>query len=369
MPDSSLDGPKRGFAVPLGEWFRGELREHARERLVGQDAAIHEYVEPGAVRAILNEHDRGEADHSGKIWSLLMLEEWRRDVDRDSGPAKLAPLRVTAGPADDSSTETGLAELAARVSVVIPTHNRARLVGRAIRSVLGQTVPPGEVIVVDDASTDDTVDVLAGFGDAIDVLRQETNIERGAARNLGAQRARGDLVAFLDSDDEWEPEKLETQLLRTRPGQPSTTGIAYVDESGTAIGRSYIPPVNGSREVALSMNPYLGSPSSLLVPKEAITQTGGFPEDRRLQGSEDWLFLARLAADGWQIDVVPESLVRFRVHAGQSTAPAENLARSMWSAREWLDTEGIGSANAAARRRNYAGTAIAAAYARERNSA
>jgi hypothetical protein len=317
---------------------------------------------------MLTAHQRGHGDHSGKIWNLLMFEEWLRDVSRRAAPPGLSPVAIGNGSARAASASGGpTADVASRVSVVIPTHNRAMLVGRAVRSVLGQTAPPGEVLVVDDASDDRTPEVLEQFGSAINVIRANRNIERGAARNLGTREARGDLIAFLDSDDEWEPEKLETQIGRGDPERPSVTGIVFVDAAGMPVGRSYAPPLKGPPELVLSRNPYLGSPSSLLVPRAALEQVSGFPEELRLQGSEDWLLLAKLAGAGWPIGVVPESLVRFRIHPLQSTAPARNLARSMWAACEWLDNEGVGSRQAAAARRNYASTAIGAAYARQRD--
>lgn len=104
------------------------------------------------------------------------------------------------------------------VSVIMPTYNRGRWVARAIRSVLDQLQAGDELIVIDDGSTDDTREVVAAFGDRVSYLRGE---HRGAgpARNLGLAHARGDLVAFLDSDDEWLPGKLSMQraFLAARP--------------------------------------------------------------------------------------------------------------------------------------------------------
>ena len=97
-----------------------------------------------------------------------------------------------------------------RVSAVIPTYNRAHCVGDAIESVLQQTRACDEIIVVDDGSTDQTRAVLAGFGDRIRVIRQ-VNAGVSAARNAGIRAARGDWVAFLDSDDRWAPGKIEAQ--------------------------------------------------------------------------------------------------------------------------------------------------------------
>ncbi|HWN70186.1 MAG TPA: glycosyltransferase family 2 protein [Haliangium sp.] len=97
-----------------------------------------------------------------------------------------------------------------RFSIVIPTFNRAPFVGRAVKSVLRQMQPGDEVIVVDDGSSDDTPQVLKGFGDRIVALRVARG-GAGRARNLGLRQARNELVAFLDSDDEWLPRKLDIQ--------------------------------------------------------------------------------------------------------------------------------------------------------------
>jgi hypothetical protein len=98
--------------------------------------------------------------------------------------------------------------VALSVSTVIPTYNRAHFVRRAVESALSQSRPGDEVIVVDDGSTDNTAEVLAPYGDRIKYVRT-ANGGGGAARNVGVRHATRDLVAFLDSDDEWMPGKLE----------------------------------------------------------------------------------------------------------------------------------------------------------------
>lgn len=98
------------------------------------------------------------------------------------------------------------------VSVVIPTYNRAHLVGRAIQSVLNQTYQDFEIIVVDDGSTDNTEEVVKSFNDPrIRYIRHDQNRGGSAARNTGIKMARGEYIAFQDSDDEWLPEKLESR--------------------------------------------------------------------------------------------------------------------------------------------------------------
>jgi glycosyltransferase involved in cell wall biosynthesis len=104
------------------------------------------------------------------------------------------------------------------VSVLVPTYNRAHLLHRAIRSALASIAPGDEIVVVDDGSTDDTVAVVESFGDPVRLVRSD-HAGAGAARNLGLVEARGDLIAFLDSDDEWMPDKIELQrtFMERRP--------------------------------------------------------------------------------------------------------------------------------------------------------
>ncbi len=99
---------------------------------------------------------------------------------------------------------------APHISVIIPTFNRAWSLARAIDSVLAQTLAPKEIIVVDDGSTDRTAQVLAAYGDRIQILTRQ-NAGVSSARNAGIRHSTGDWVALLDSDDEWKPEKLACQ--------------------------------------------------------------------------------------------------------------------------------------------------------------
>lgn len=97
------------------------------------------------------------------------------------------------------------------VSVIIPAYRAAHTIGRAVDSVLGQTYPAAEILVVDDGSPDDLAGALRPYGARVTLLRQEQG-GAASARNLGLDAAQGQLIAFLDADDYWEPEKLERQL-------------------------------------------------------------------------------------------------------------------------------------------------------------
>src|SRR5690348_15078750 len=111
-----------------------------------------------------------------------------------------------------------------RVSVIVPVFNRAATIGRAVASVVVQTMADWELIVVDDGSADDPAGALAALSDArLRLLRHERNRGAAAARNTGIAAARAPLIAFLDSDDEWLPEKLARQ-------------VAAVERAGPALG-------------------------------------------------------------------------------------------------------------------------------------
>jgi glycosyltransferase involved in cell wall biosynthesis len=113
------------------------------------------------------------------------------------------------------------------VSVIIPTYNRARLIGKAVRSVLQQTYQDFEIIIVDDASTDNTDQIIKSCDDArIIYMKHKINRGASAARNTGIKNSRGKYIAFLDSDDEWLPQKLEKQ-------------IAVFDRSSNTVGAIY----------------------------------------------------------------------------------------------------------------------------------
>ena len=125
------------------------------------------------------------------------------------------------------------------VSVVIPAYKAARTIGRAVESVIRQTSPPEEILVVDDGSpdADALIEALRPFGTAVTLLRKP-NGGASSARNEGIDRARGEWVAFLDADDYWEPEKLERQLAVAREyPEVSVIGCMLYLEYPARVGR------------------------------------------------------------------------------------------------------------------------------------
>ncbi len=194
------------------------------------------------------------------------------------------------------------------VSVVIPTHNRARLVERAVKSVLGQTYRNLELIVVDDASTDDTEEAIRGFGDArIRYVRHHANIGAPAARNTGISIARGEYIGLLDDDDEWFPMKLEKQIAKFAQ-VPEMVGLIYCgyefrDSDGRLL-RTYLPEDRGDVHLRLLVGTMIGSPTPL-IRRSCFLKVGLF--DEFLKSCQDWDMWKRISAH-YEFDYVPEVL-------------------------------------------------------------
>jgi glycosyltransferase involved in cell wall biosynthesis len=193
------------------------------------------------------------------------------------------------------------------VSVIIPTHNRAALLREAVASVKAQTYRDFEILVVDDASTDDTQEALAAWRE-VRVLRHPCRRGVAAARNLGIAAARGQWLAFLDSDDLWLPEKLARQMAYHQD-QPHLL-ISQTDETWVRRGVKVNKPA-AHRKVAgriffPSLKRCLISPSAVILNRRLIEAHGGF--DENLPAAEDYDLWLRLT---WRYEVglVDEPLV------------------------------------------------------------
>jgi glycosyltransferase involved in cell wall biosynthesis len=247
------------------------------------------------------------------------------------------------------------------VSVIIPTYNRAGIVARAITSALRQSYSSVQVIVIDDGSTDDTPAVLDAFGDRIERLSQP-NAGVTAARNAALEVARGEFVAFLDSDDEWLDWKLETEVaaLRVHPSAVLVwTDMTAVDPEGRVVCDRYLRTmyaaysrvdfdaamgaagtVSGlvpaaSPDIAtaavrigdLSSQILIGNlvhTSTVLLRRTCIEAVGGF-DTRWRNGGEDYEFYTRVCARG-PVVLIDAPSIRYRVGADdQITAPHKLL--------------------------------------------
>jgi len=194
----------------------------------------------------------------------------------------------------------------ADVSVVIPVYNGARYLADAIESVLGQRPRPREVLVVDDGSTDASARVAERFA-GVRCLR-ERHRGLGAAHNRGVALASGELVAFLDQDDVWQPRKLERQL----------TAYARDDRLEVVFGhvRQFVSPELDARSAGRLVCPPRAEPGYLigaaLFRREALAHVGPFREDLVTGNFIDWM--ARARDRGLREAMLPDVVLRRRLH-------------------------------------------------------
>ncbi|HEY0674222.1 MAG TPA: glycosyltransferase family 2 protein [Longimicrobiales bacterium] len=265
------------------------------------------------------------------------------------------------------------------VSVIIPTYNRAHMIGQTIESVLAQTYEPIEIIVIDDGSTDNTSDVVARYGGAVRYLKQ-SNAGVAAARNTAFGIARGEYIALIDSDDRWQPWKTELQVAfmkRWPQAGMVWTDMAAINESGAVIAETYLRTFyKAHQEVAIEdvmtnvgtvadlsvavpetlrgrpiyrgdIFPHLirgtlvHTPTTLLR-RERVRGTRGYDESLRLTG-EDFDFHLRTAVQG-EVGFLDVPAIEYRVgHADQLTAPALALAMArayLKTVQHWLSEHG-----------------------------
>ena len=229
----------------------------------------------------------------------------------------LSPLKRGEGQSravNCSGASFKLTPSALRVSVVIPAYNYGRFLAEAIDSAFSQTLPPLEVIVVDDGSTDETAEVLARYGDRLRVFQRQ-NGGVAAARNFGAAQASGDVLAFLDADDIWVPHKLEMQMARLQRDPDLGMvhcGLEVFDNNGkTEIRLDGLEGHIAPAMLQFEKTRFVATGSTMFISKRIFEELGGF--DPRLSPSEDWDLCYRIATR-YRIACVREPLVRYRLH-------------------------------------------------------
>lgn len=221
------------------------------------------------------------------------------------------------------------------ISVIIAVYNGAPTIRRAVESVLAQTCPAHEVIVIDDGSTDDTDAVVAEFGDRVRYLRQ-SNAGVSAARNAGAAAATGAWLAFLDADDWYYPDRLRwhAEWIGRDAGLDFLTGdYDYRRPDGSLIRRSMesteaggalLGKAKGAREVIMELNemaPFIenhfGDTHTLTVPRRTFLALGGYPAGRAV--CEDVNLLIRLCARSRRVGVICEPMGVYLIHQKSAT--------------------------------------------------
>lgn len=206
------------------------------------------------------------------------------------------------------------------VSVLIPAFNTSAYIGEAIRSVLHQTLRPFEVIVVDDGSRDDTAAAAESFGDPVKVFRRP-HAGIAASRNFAASQARGELLAFLDSDDLWPPDKLALQAAHL-VAESSCDGVFGLVRQFYA---SELDVPSGERErleQSLESGYHAGA---LLLRRSAFERVGPFDESRRVGEFIDWY--ARAQDEGLGFSMLRRVVMLRRIHR-TNTGVVQASARS-----------------------------------------
>lgn len=216
--------------------------------------------------------------------------------------------------------------IAGLVSVIVPVYNREHLVQNTIDSILGQTYPDVEIVAINDGSTDNSLEVLracAAKNPGKVVVIDQPNAGQVRARNCGIVKAQGEFIAFLDSDDTWEPEKLALQipLFRDRIGLVYC-GIHEVDIHGRIL--KTVPCDAKLRgdiyEHLLVRNRMTGG--TVVVSRHALESVGLF--DERLNAAENWDLWIRIAQE-YETDFVDQPLVRYLKHEGNMSSNAKTM--------------------------------------------
>ena len=213
-----------------------------------------------------------------------------------------------------------------RIAVIMPAYNAAKFIGESIESVINQTHSDWELHIVDDGSTDETRNIVSKylFDNRIKYYYQN-NAGQASARNNGIKKTTANYIAFLDSDDTWEKEKLEKQ-------------IQYFDNNiDLVFGASYIINSNGERQIS-QMTPGIGIYSgqflinklilgsffipilTVIVKKDVLINVGLFNESKSIKNAEDFDLWLRIALNGYSMMCISETLSNYRIHENQSTS-------------------------------------------------
>jgi glycosyltransferase involved in cell wall biosynthesis len=224
------------------------------------------------------------------------------------------------------------------VSVIIPAFNQGHFLADAVESVLNQTYPDVEVIVVDDGSTDETAVVAQSFTDPrVSYIYQE-NRGLSGARNSGIRHAAGEYLSYLDSDDLFLPEKLELLVgeLERRPDLGFVAGQAIpVDEHGNQVGKLFDKGLPDRPEELLLGNPF--HVGSVLVRREWQERAGFF--DESLRSYEDWDMWLRLLYAGCQMGYAAQPVSLYRFHTAQMTRDGRQMTTATFAVLNKLFNE------------------------------
>ncbi|HAA29251.1 MAG TPA: glycosyl transferase family A [Cyanobacteria bacterium UBA8553] len=211
------------------------------------------------------------------------------------------------------------------ISVIIPAYNAEKTILETITSVIQQTYSNWEMIVINDGSTDRTLELLSTVKDARIKIFSYPNGGVPVARNHGLNHATGDFIAFLDADDLWTPDKLELQLAKLQ--QHPEAGVVYswayyMDETGESFHADNPIFFEGNVYAELLVRDFIVSGSNCTIRRQAIESVGKF--DPSVPGADDWDYWLRLALH-WPFVVVPKLQIFYRQSSGSVSSKVEAM--------------------------------------------
>ncbi|MBC8432937.1 MAG: glycosyltransferase family 2 protein [Desulfobacterales bacterium] len=212
------------------------------------------------------------------------------------------------------------------VSVIIPTYNRAKLLERAVNSVLRQTYKELELIIVNDSSKDETEKAIKKYADdRIKYICHQKNLGGSAARNTGIKAAQGKYIALLDDDDGWFPEKLEKQVKHFAEVSDNVglvySGFEVIDMNGIVIQKTY-PKFKGNLYMRLLERSMIGGSSVPLIKRTCFKKVGLF--DQSLRSCQDWDMWMRIS-EHYAFDFIPEILTKMYSHSHQLSSDYSSM--------------------------------------------
>ena len=211
----------------------------------------------------------------------------------------------------------------AKVSVIIPTYNRSKYIRRAIDSVLKQTFTDYEIIVIDDGSTDNTGEILRGYGERVSYIRQ-SNQGISASRNRGIGIAKGKYIAFLDSDDEWVPEKLALQVKLLDNDERLglvCSRMVILNEQGDQCGMKPQKRTGKNFRELVEIGGDLPT-STIMTRKECFDKVGVFDKD--LPPMEDFEMWVRIASQ-YDVYTIPDKILAYYYRHGHQITSDKTL--------------------------------------------
>jgi glycosyltransferase involved in cell wall biosynthesis len=226
------------------------------------------------------------------------------------------------------------------ISAIVPLYNGAPFIEQALHSMLAQTRPPDEIIVVDDGSTDGGAAIVGRLAESFPIrLIRQRNAGQSAARNAGVRHAHGDLIAFLDQDDVWYPDHLADLVKPFLEKRSLELGWTYsnldeISQDGSIVCRSFLATMrtqHPKRDVyaCLAHDMYV-LPSACMVSRKAFLAVGGF--DERLSGYEDDDLFLRLFLTGYDNVYLTQPLSSWRIHTGSSSySPRMGVSRAAYA--------------------------------------